>query len=43
MFDWRELKKYDAHVHLLPPHTLGVFKEEDPACWDMPTQRSTGR
>lgn len=33
MFDWRELKKYDAHVHLLPPHTLELFKEEDPDCW----------
>lgn len=33
MFDWREIKKYDAHVHLLPPDTLGIFKEEDPDWW----------
>lgn len=33
MFDWRELKKYDAHVHLLPPYTLGIFKDEDPDHW----------
>lgn len=33
MFDWRELKKYDAHVHLLPPYTLGLMKEEQPDRW----------
>lgn len=33
MYDWRELKKYDAHVHLLPPGTLEQKREEDPDGW----------
>ena len=28
--DWRKIKKIDAHVHILPPEILGLYKEEDP-------------
>lgn len=31
--DWRKIKKIDAHVHLLPPHSLKEKKICDPNCW----------
>ncbi|MCM1298386.1 MAG: amidohydrolase [Firmicutes bacterium] len=32
-FDWKEIRKTDAHVHLLPEESLAVKKECDPDCW----------
>ncbi|MBO4324741.1 MAG: amidohydrolase [Lachnospiraceae bacterium] len=28
--DWRKIKKIDAHVHVLPPEILKMYREEDP-------------
>lgn len=31
--DWKQIKKIDAHVHLLPPESLSMKKEYEPDCW----------
>lgn len=28
--DWKKIKKIDAHVHVLPPEILRMYREEDP-------------
>ncbi|MGL6174409.1 MAG: hypothetical protein ACRC1P_07345, partial [Cellulosilyticaceae bacterium] len=31
--DWKQIKKIDAHVHLLPPESLAMKQVYEPDCW----------